>query len=148
MPFQPIIVINSYANSLPLTFWAQNLKFDLTKAFDFKGIPKSTTIRTFLRAGLAHGFVTVAPSLATGPVPGDPAPIKSFWPVLLQRLFEDWEVNCPQSLQELLSESVGSVTVGAAVIEGVNGQIRRDDGLSSCPSVPPELSVQNQVTCP
>lgn len=53
--FKAIIVINSYANTLHLTLWTQNLKFDLTKAFQ-KYWSMSWYMHASLREGPAHGF--------------------------------------------------------------------------------------------
>lgn len=72
-PLKAIIVIKGYANTLDLTLWKQTLKFDLTEAFQHEKPLKSVMMHTFPRAFPAHGFVTTASSLATGPVGSDPA---------------------------------------------------------------------------
>jgi len=130
--FKAIIVLSGYANTLHLTLWTQNLKPWPYKSFSIQEVLKSVTIHTSLRAGPAHGFVTVAPSLATGPVRCNLVAIRSLWPVLLQRLFEDWEVT---ALRVYRRSFLGALNLWqpAVVIEGVNGQMRRDDGLSSHP---------------
>lgn len=142
-PFKAIIVIHGQGNTLHLTLWTHTLKSDRAKAFQFEEVLKSVSTHASLRAGPAHAFVTMAPSLATGSVRCDPAAVTSLWPAQLQRLCEDWEVTalrvCRSSLQGALR-----LWQWAAVIEGVNGLMRRDDGLTSCPSIPPEL--QSQVT--
>lgn len=128
------------------TWLCEHKIWNLTsQLFNSKSTEVSHNTHASLRAGPAHGFMTVAPSLASGPVCCNLAAIRSLWPVLLLRLFEDWNVT---ALRLSRSSSLGALNQWqqAAMIEGVNGQMRCDDGLSSCPSMPPEYSVQSQVT--